>query len=126
MHVVNARTRVRTRKPFKARARLESDDEKLFVAEIGACGGECLKVVLRNGRGYPDRSVFYRGRKYVVELKRAGDGELSEHQKKLMKRITRTGCDVYILWGTGGVRTFCEKLVAGTLPPDSGAVIHYG
>ena len=76
---------------------LEADIEKEFVAYCESKGCLCLKLILANGRGFPDRTVITpNGQVIFFELKRPG-GKLSAAQKKWISKLKENGKHVYVV-----------------------------
>jgi hypothetical protein len=103
---------------------LEKTAEDMLVEGVEACGGFCKKLVEVGKRGFPDRQIFWAGRKPTVELKRAASGELSPQQEEVIKQLNSAFCDVYVLWGVEGVKQFLTLLEHSILPPETGRTIH--
>ena len=88
---------------------LESAVEKKLRDGIRKLGGECEKVISQSHAGFPDRSIFLKGKHYVLELKRA-NGRIRSDQQVLIDLILETGNDVYVTYGISGVNQFLEEV----------------
>jgi hypothetical protein len=53
--------------------RLEREDEAKFVAYCRSIGVKCLKLRLASESSWPDRTLLYKGRVMMMELKRRGE-----------------------------------------------------
>ncbi len=88
----------------------ERDIEKKLVEGVRKIGGEAYKFVSPGQDGVPDRIVVLPGGRIAfVELK-TETGRLAGRQKIQIKKLTRMGFDVQVLYGQAEVEKFLAKM----------------
>lgn len=91
---------------------LESAIEKALVDGVERLGGQCLKLVLLNRMGWPDRTIFLRGRVYLVELKRPKKlgSRVSAQQQYWRRILEKCGFKIHVLWTLSEVKDFVSSI----------------
>ena len=97
---------------------LERSVEAGLVKKVKQHGGLCLKFVSPSVSGVPDRMIIYRGRVIFVELKQEY-GRLSTIQKRMHERLRYHGAEVYVAYGSEGVRKLIEELFPEEVMPNA-------
>ena len=88
---------------------LERSVEAGLIKKVKQHGGICLKFTSPGTRGVPDRLIIYRGRVIFVELKQE-KGRITALQKRMHERLRYHGAEVYVAYGSEGVRKLIEEL----------------
>lgn len=89
---------------------LESSVETFFRQRVRLLGGVAVKFIPVEA-GAPDRMVLFRGRIFLVELKRDG-GSLREDQTVWHRKARARGVRVHTVFGRDGVLTWLRWMVA--------------
>ena len=89
---------------------LEKNVEALLNRRVVALGGMTSKFVSPATRGMPDRLVVLAGKVFLVEVK-TEIGTLSPLQERAIKKLSRAGADVYIVYGKRGVEQFVDDIL---------------
>lgn len=86
----------------------EGKVEDYLISRCEKSGFLCYKFVSPGRRGVPDRIVIGRGHVVFIELK-SENGEPSEIQKLVMRRMRAAGADVRLCYTKPEVDRFMEE-----------------
>lgn len=89
---------------------LEKVIERKLVSQVAVLGGCAYKLTNIGARGFPDRTVLYKGAAYFVELKRPVGGVISANQQRECAILKHVGFEVYYLSTLEDVDSFVEML----------------
>jgi len=92
---------------------LEKDIERKLVIGVRRMGGAAYKWTSPGNIGVPDRIIMLpEGRIIFAELK-TDKGRLSEVQKSQIRKLQSLGCDVRVVYGEEGVKSFLKEMKNG-------------
>lgn len=89
---------------------LEKFVEKYLVEQIKSLGGVALKLIIQNGKFYPDRTIFIKGKIFLVEIK-TEKGKLSLGQQIKFRKFKKLGFEVYVLYSKIDVDNFISNII---------------
>lgn len=91
----------------------ENSIEQSFKRWCDSQGYDTPKLKLNPGRGWPDRAVLLPGNKICwIEFK-APNGRLSEQQKFCIRRMAKSGHDVYVCKSVEEAKDAIARVSAG-------------
>lgn len=107
-------------RPKPANRELESALEDFFFKRIRLVGGHATKMVSMQA-GTPDRLVLMPGgHLFLVELKQ-NDGVVSPIQHVWHRRAQGMGCEVHVIYGREGVKSWIRTMVSAIAPDSTDA-----
>ena len=94
----------------------ESEIENKFVTYATSKGCRAMKLVMLNGRGFPDRTVFCPGgRKFFVEFK-IKNKKLSKTQKTIHRILVGLGFTYYVCDEIGQAERYLDEVLNVDMP----------
>lgn len=88
----------------------EKTIESYLVNSVSAKGGVAYKLANIGAKGFPDRTVLYKGAAYFVELKRPKGGVIGGNQKREEKILNYCGFKVWYIHTMEEVDIFCQEV----------------
>lgn len=91
----------------------ENEIEEAFVAFAEARGCLCLKLILKSGKGWPDRTILCpNGEIFFIEFKKP-TGKLSPQQTEWMSKICCRKSRCYVFDNTADAERKLIEILAG-------------
>lgn len=83
--------------------------ENYFIRQVEKVGGWAVKFNPSGNSGLPDRIIFYKGKTWLVELKKF-NGKLSPGQIAVHKKFLKFGYTVLIIRSKKDIEIFIKKI----------------